>query len=568
MIARIWNYLIDAITSPREQLTNGQTTLRKLWHVAGYGYRQLSHHRAEGMAAELSYRTIFSLVPLVVLGLVTFRIVGGLDGVQSQVETQLYQFFGVPEIPDDFYIESPIDSDDNDPAGRSGAIDGSSPGADDRADPVDPAEPAEPSTDDPSGDEAGGQVAGDIAETAIQGTVQDDPAVTPPAAADQNEPVDVVQSDVVQADAVQSDDVAEAKGAIQRTLREVTSKVSSIDFKSIGVVGLLLFIYAAVALADSVEQLFNRIFDAPSGRPIHLRLAIHWSIITLGSGLLTMSLYLSNQAVDWVGQSGYGATGQNIASHVLSILASWVLLFLVYALMPNTWVSLPAAATGSIVASLLWEAAKFGFAIYVNRALPYSALYGSIGLIPLFLFWIYVTWLIILFGLVLTQVLQEYHGEVPTRDQESIDDAMPKGDPDWMLPIMAEIYMSFDRGEAISHQRLGDRIGLSSRVVHDMTSRLIDKGLLRRVGVGPGDEEGLTLARPAEKISIAEILSIAHSIKPLAKYASMSSGNDRATEDENPAWQTLHDLREAERRAAGERTLADIKPDSSTAAEA
>lgn len=537
LIARLWKYLIDAITSPREQLTHGQTTLRKLSHVSAYGYRQLSRHRAEGMAAELSYRTIFSLVPLVVLGLVTFRIVGGLDEVQSQVEQQLYSFFGVPEIPDAEYIsaredvEKSVDDASTDQASLDGQTDGGllsdHSTAGDKPLTLGNKDLSNEKTAAELADETGGEIADDISADAIQAAV----ASGSVAAAELGKrEVDIV-------------DTAAAKGAIQRTLREVTSKVSSIDFKSIGVVGLLLFIYAAVALADSVEQLFNRIFDAPSGRPIHIRLAIHWSIITLGSGLLAMSLYLSNQAVDWVGESGFGATGQNIASHALSIVASWVLLFLVYALMPNTHVSVYAAAIGSLFASLLWEAAKFGFAIYVNRALPYSALYGAIGLIPLFLFWIYVTWLIILFGLVFTQVLQEYHGEVPTRDQESIDDSLPKGDPDWMLPIMAEIASSFDRGELITYQGLADRIGLSSRIIHDMTSRLIEKGFVRKVGVGAGDDEGLSLSRPAEKISIAEILSLAHSAKP---------------HDDHPAWRTLDDLRLAERKAAGERTLADI----------
>lgn len=526
MIARVWSYLIDAVHSPGEQLTRGQAWLRKFWSISAYGYRQLSRHRAEGMAAELSYRTIFSLIPLLVLGLVTFRIVGGLDEVQTQVEEQLYDFFGVPEIPDDGYIA--IDSDAD---GQTDMI-VTDPNAGNADSAQDASSPAGSQTDrggnDADADPDPPRSAAAIAIDALQQSV----------------PADGPASDALDQKAEKIErieDAAAAKGAIQQTLREVTAKVASIDFKSIGVVGLLVFIYAAIALADSVEQLFNRIFDAPTGRPIHIRLAIHWSIITLGSGLLAMSLYLSNQAVDWVGDSGLGSSGENIASHFLSILASWVLLFLVYALMPNTHVSVRAAMLGSLVASLLWEAAKFGFAIYVNNALPYSALYGSIGLIPLFLFWIYVTWLIILFGLVLTQALQEYHHSTP--GDERHDELLPKGDPNWMLPIMAEIAMSFGRGEAISYQTLGDRIGLSSRIVHDMTSRLMQDGLVRRVGVGAGDEEGLSLARPAESITVAQILSLAHAAKPDIAH---------------PAWETLEDLQIAERKAAGEKTLADI----------
>ncbi len=251
----------------------------------------------------------------------------------------------------------------------------------------------------------------------------------------------------------------EARASIRRNLHEVTSKVSSIDFKSIGVFGLLLFIYAAVALADSTEHLFNRIYDAPTQRPVHLRVAIHWSIITLGSGLLAMSLYMSGQVIEWTGTVGADSTTRLVLTHVLSISASWVLMFLLYALMPNTHVSVRAAVIGSLVGALLWEAAKFGFQIYVVKAVPYSNIYGSIGLIPLFLFWIYVTWLIVLFGLILTYTLQTFGGHLPKKLRDR-DGLLLNGDPDWMLPIMCEVGMAFNEGKPINQQNLADQIGL------------------------------------------------------------------------------------------------------------
>src|SRR6056297_1407723 len=96
---RLIQYLADSVRRPREQLSRGQHFLRHAWDVTVHCWKQLQYHRAEGMAAELSYRTIFALIPVVVLGLVMFRIFGGLSEVQNQVENQLYSFFGVPDIP-------------------------------------------------------------------------------------------------------------------------------------------------------------------------------------------------------------------------------------------------------------------------------------------------------------------------------------------------------------------------------------------------------------------------------------------------------------------------------------
>jgi membrane protein len=491
-MSRLFDYLLDAVRSPREQLSRGQHFVRHSCDLTVHCGRQLRRQRAEGMAAELTYRTIFALIPVVVLGLVMFRIVGGLDEVRNQVEYQLYSFFGVPDV-----------TTANVGSGASAA-----------ANVELTLEPALPS---------GGTTDVEIVEI-----------------------VEIVEADRSDAREFngqhEAEAIMQAQANIRQVLHEATAKVSSIDFKSIGVFGLMLFMYAAIALANSTEHLFNRIYDAPRQRPMHIRLAIHWSIITLGIGLLALSLYMSAQVVDWFVAIGDGLISKLIVSHLFSIAAGWVLLFLLYALMPNTNVSLHAAAIGSLVGALLWEFAKFGFQIYLSQAVPYSAIYGSIGLIPLFLFWIYVTWVIVLFGLILTYTLQSLGGGSLNR-MDRDEHSLPAGDPDWMLPIMSEVGHAFHNGESIDKQSLADQIGLSSRVVHEMANKLVDAAMLRKVTSGAGGKTSLTLARPAEQIKISEILELAHHVRPTSSH---------------PAWKTLANLKQAERDAANERTLADI----------
>lgn len=540
-----WKYIVDAVHSPREELTRQQHRVRYAWELTFYCGKQLLFHRAEGMAAELTYRTIFALIPVVALGLVLFRVVGGLDTFHEQVENRLYSFFGVPEIPEDYVTPVVVDQVDPLPETEPSADDALVPGAPDEQ-PQPPLKPPEPSQldDDADGDrpplggeaDGAGEALADRGEAA-QGVRPEDDLVTGGSAAS-GETGAVAK----EASEQEAENRRQARASIRRSLRDITSKIASLDFASIGVLGLLLFIYAAIALADSTEYLFNRIYDAPSQRPIHIRIAIHWSIITLGSGLLAISLYLSGRVVEWLGGLGAGATLMWLLGHLLSILASWVLLFLLYALMPNTHVSLRAAAIGAVVGSSLWEAAKFGFQVYVIKLLPYSALYGSLGLIPLFLFWIYVTWLIVLFGLILTYTLQTLRGRRPTWNQYD-EEQFPSGDPDWMLPIMTEVAHAFEQGGAIDRQELADRLGLSGRIVHDLANKLIDAGCLRRVSAGPVQEEELTLARPAEKIRVGEILDLAHRSRPTNNH---------------PAWRLLSSLKRAEREAAGEQTLADL----------
>lgn len=606
-MTQLFDYILEAVRSPREQLSRGQQFVRQSWELAAHCYRQLQRQRAEGMAAELTYRTIFALIPVVVLGLVMFRIVGGLEEVQGKVENQLFSFFGVPEIPEG-YMTARF-QDDDDPSSTEDSSDGrpsdevplvpidnsdreltdaasvlrvndteandfetdveskdATQGAprSDGSDAVDGTRTKNgDANDEPNHprDSVGSAATGESLESSPteqssgvdsnqKGLITDRPEANQESDPDGERAGDQGGKTSRESDDTDGESEADAaemaakgtRASIRKTLHDLTDKVASVDFASIGVFGLLLFVYAAVALADSVEHLFNRIYDAPSQRPIHIRLAIHWSIITLGSGLLAMSLYLSGQVVEWFDTLGVGAKVQWILSHVLSVAASWVLLFLLYALMPNTHVSVKAAAIGSAVGSLLWEGAKFGFQLYVAKAVPYS-LYGSIGLIPLFLFWIYITWLIVLFGLILTYTLQTLGGRLPRRFHWD-DGNLTTGDPDWMLPIMCEVGHAFNEGSSINSQEIADRIGLSSRVISELITKLVEANMLRRVTVGAAEDESLTLARPAEKIEIVEILDLAHRVRPT---------------NDHPAWKTLEGLKVAERHAAKGKTLADVQ---------
>ena len=549
---RLLNYLIEAIRSPREQLSRGQQFLRKSIELVVYCYRQLQRQRADGMAAELTYRTIFALIPVVVLGLVMFRVVGGLEDVQAKVENQLFSFFGVPDVtegyeplirpevaaPSPSAADQPAVLPEQDPA--TGSPQTQAPGPLPQTNNADlPASPdrlsSERNQQPPAPNAA---VDTSVPETKTNSATSD--SLQPESRESQQQSLQTNNGNQVDSDQTSDVDAAQqARISIRRTLHDLADKVSSVDFASIGVFGLLLFTYAAVALANAAEHLFNRIYEAPSKRPAHLRLAIHWSILTLGGGLLAMSLYLSGQLVEWFGNMEGRETIKPILTHCVSLVASWVLLFLVYALMPNTRVSVRAAAIGSAVSAVLWELAKYGFQIYLSEAVPYSV-YGSLGLIPLFLFWIYLTWLVVLFGLILTYTLQTVGGHLP--DQfDSSDKTSIEGDPDWMLPIMCEVGNSFEDGIVLDHQTLSTRIGLSTRTVHELVDHLLEANLLRQV-TRTDTHPGLTLARPADKITLVEILDLAQSVCPPHRH---------------PAWKTFASLKDAERLAAGGKTLAD-----------
>ena len=250
MMGSFFRYIADTIRRPRAELTRRQRQLRYAGELVAHCWRVLVRHRAEGMAAELTYRTIFSLIPLVVLGLVTFRVFGGLDDIEDRVAEQMYSFFGVPDIPDEAYGPSLEIDQDAAPAEfepRAGEGDGDdqdgTPDEDSDSDNTD----TQPNASEPD------------ASSASDGTSQSPQETQSPEETASGELAGTSasgdgQSDASQAPESDEDAKRRVQASIRFALRELTDKVSTIDFASIGVIGLILFIYAAIALLDSVRE--------------------------------------------------------------------------------------------------------------------------------------------------------------------------------------------------------------------------------------------------------------------------------------------------------------------------
>jgi membrane protein len=182
---------------------------------------------------------------------------------------------------------------------------------------------------------------------------------------------------------------------IEEAFAEVNSKLT---FERIGPIGGALLIWTALTLLTTMEQSLNRIFEARSDRPIVRRVLLYWSTMTLGPIALAAASYLGNRAMDTV----RGAPGSSWVLLAVGwagpIVIGIIVLSLVYALLPNTNVRFEAALGGAVVAVPLWLVAKWAFSLYVRHLVVKGNLYGMLGVLPLFLMWLSLSWWIFLFG--------------------------------------------------------------------------------------------------------------------------------------------------------------------------
>jgi membrane protein len=190
---------------------------------------------------------------------------------------------------------------------------------------------------------------------------------------------------------------------IAEKLDELTeSYISKLNRGAITFISAIIVIWAAVGLLTTIERAFNNIWRVGRGRSFLNRMINYWALLTLAPLLLGAGFYVSTQYL----VSGFQLGGMGYVRPILPYMISLIAFFFLYFVMPNTKVSPSAALWGAAVAALLWTAAKYGFRMYVTNVIPYQAVYGILGIIPLAVFWIYITWLIVLFGLQLTYATQ------------------------------------------------------------------------------------------------------------------------------------------------------------------
>ncbi len=175
-------------------------------------------------------------------------------------------------------------------------------------------------------------------------------------------------------------------------------------------IGTIFLIVTALWLIASMEQTFNKIWRVHRSRTLIARFTTYWAAVTVSPLLLGASLALTSYLTTLLLMRDPGDS-LGVNSFVLvatPFLASTIGITLLYLIVPNRRISLRHALAGGIVAAVLFELAKRGFAIYITQVPTYQAIYGALATIPIFLIWIFLSWLVILLGAEFAASLQSY----------------------------------------------------------------------------------------------------------------------------------------------------------------
>lgn len=184
-------------------------------------------------------------------------------------------------------------------------------------------------------------------------------------------------------------------------LNEFAAKASGLT-----AIGSLALIVTSIMLIRTIDDAFNSIWQVEHQRPIRQRILVYWAIISLGPILTGASLWASatmaQQSLDYLGHT---TAASNVALSLMPVLLTGLGFTGLFMGVPNCRVFWKDALAGGFITAIVLELMRVGFAYYLLRFPSYTIIYGAFATVPIFLLWIYMSWLAILGGAALAALL-------------------------------------------------------------------------------------------------------------------------------------------------------------------
>ncbi|MCD6041816.1 MAG: tRNA-processing RNAse [Burkholderiales bacterium] len=257
-------------------------------------------------------------------------------------------------------------------------------------------------------------------------------------------------------------------------------------------IGLGFFFVTAVMTMMTIDVALNRLFRVHRQRPLLQQVLIYWAVLTLGPVLIGGSLSMTSFAVG----ASFGWLQLDVVADALLRLLPFVFtvaaLTLLYAVVPYRHVPLRDALVGGILAGIAFEIAKRAFAAYLTRFPTYTLIYGAFATIPIFLVWLYLSWVVVLAGATLTAMLPAYRfSENRPLPGRAFADA---------LVVLTVLARAQEKGGAVRLRHLSRELRLMPDRCEYVLEQAAKLGWTART-----DRDGWLLARDADLLRVDDL---------------------------------------------------------------
>ncbi|TLU82736.1 MAG: YihY family inner membrane protein [Chlorobium sp.] len=268
---------------------------------------------------------------------------------------------------------------------------------------------------------------------------------------------------------------------------------------NVPIIGSLFLFVIALFLISTVDQVLNDIWEVHAPRKFIQAFTLYWTVLTVGPVLIASSLAASSYVWYTVFTEGPLIALKARFFSYIPFLNSIVAFFLLYMLVPNRRVRFVHALTGALFAAVLFELSKKWFAFYISYIATFQHIYGALSVIPMFFFWIYLGWVVVLTGAEFVFCLGALK---PVRSvEESFD---PLEGVSMVLPVLGFIWSAQNSGQPVNMKKIVKSIRRSNpSVLRKIVDILLQKRIVHTTANGE-----VAVSRDLYKLSLYELYSI------------------------------------------------------------
>jgi membrane protein len=291
-------------------------------------------------------------------------------------------------------------------------------------------------------------------------------------------------------------------GSGEKLAQSLSDFVRNASLGTIGTLGSIFLVITTLSLLNTIESAFNQVWSVGESRPLLKKVRDYWSALTIGPILIVVSLFLTTS----LGKVGIvkAILSQSLVNHFLTLIMplilQWVAFYLFFQMIPNTAVRSSSAALGALVGSVLWEIAKAGYVTYTSSAVRYNLIYGSVAIVPIFMIWMYLTWVAVLIGVEISYVHQNF---LSLRWQKRKIQLSYSQKELLGLTVMAEVAQRFMEGNPpTTIYEMSQRLRLPAEHVRSVIQQFRDNQMLSN----GTDDSPLVVVQDLDRISVQAMI--------------------------------------------------------------
>ncbi len=301
---------------------------------------------------------------------------------------------------------------------------------------------------------------------------------------------------------------AEAQPELVDTINNIISASQS---GSMGALGIFSLIFVVLLMFKGVEDAFNDIWGVRQGRSVLMRVVLYWTVLTLGALLFFTAVALLGAStfmnVFEKTAGGFGGLARALPLISFALLAGMLTLF--YRVIPNTRVFWRAALFGALVVTALLVLNQFAALIYIKRVVMEKNLYGSLALPLVLLSVLYIFWVCVLIGGIVSYAVQNVHFRNSQAAWSTLTESMRER---LSLVVFLTICRRFREClPPISASHLSTMLKVPTQLLNECVNRLVQLKLVTTVRPPPdttGQDYLYQPARPLNRMTLFDFKTL------------------------------------------------------------